>query len=81
MALINSKKLPISSVLCYKDKLLVSLIGDPLLQLYSLGGVPYPHLDSINLQAHAKSMDWGVKKDLILVCTNACIFIIKVDDR
>ena len=81
MALQNPRKLPISSVLCYKDKLLVSLKGAANLDLYSLGGLPYPYITSLNLNSHVTCLDWGVKKDLVLACTESAIFIIKIEDR
>ena len=57
MALNNPKKLPVSSALCYKDQLVVSLTGDNTLQLLSLGGYPYPFIASSILDSHAKSLE------------------------
>lgn len=81
MALINPRKLPIATALCYKDKLLVSLCGDPQLSLYSLSSLPYPFITSLKLPTNALALEWGVKKDLVLACSDSGVYIIKIEDK
>ena len=81
MALYNPKKLPVSSALCYKDQLVVSLTGDNTLQLLSLGGYPYPFIASSILDSHAKSLECGVKNDVVLAATGFTVFILKIENK
>ncbi|OMJ85434.1 hypothetical protein SteCoe_13277 [Stentor coeruleus] len=81
MALIQHKKLPISTALCYKNKLLLSFQGEPQLHLFQLSSQPYPHLSSFELKSHAICLDWGVKKDQILVGSEKGIYVLKINEN
>jgi hypothetical protein len=77
----NPSSIPIVSVLCYKDKVLVSFENDFYLQLYSLAGYPYPFITSVKLSGCSKCLEWGVRKDVILSCTDNAVYALKYENK
>ena len=76
MAFTHSKNFPVSAAVCLKDTVIVSYLEDPSLQLYS--SVGSSHLDSIILDSYARDIHWGIKKDIVLVCSCSSVYVLGI---